>query len=604
MTDVKISQLPAASLPLTGSEECPIVQDGTTVKALIGAISARTDTIATLKTLSPASYDTIYVGGYRTVGDGGGGFFYGSAGFSPGHFTDNGGTIILPTGGNGSSAWVRIPEPMISVKAFGAYGDGSNNDTTYIQKALDYADGSTIYFPEGTYLVTTTLLFDGSGRGYVEGPKVIGETRDGTIIDNRTGGPLFSVTAGTSNNDYVENILFSNFRITNSLSQTTTTGIKLSGVRNGTIQNLFIDSQGDHGIHLYAYATDATNVVHLDISQCEMFNCSSTGIYCQGDATLGGVHAAVYIRQSRLIANAYGIIFESMQTGTIESCAIARNHVYGVLITRGQSYSKNCIVLNNEFDSNGDDPAFVSRSQIYLDYAENIQVNGNYFIVSTVGAPFVQANKNITLTANALNINITNNLPRVPAGITGVAMYSMSAAATYVTIADTDWSAWSTVGNTKYSGTPTSGYIVIDSGRYLTGVSFSSTPITSSDPYTISQYVRTSWTPVVSASVGFTATPLAGSTIYTRIGNLVSLEGIFYGTYTGAGPATITFSIPFNTISGLSGATGAVFDLGPSLAVGAVVDFTSASSDQVRIYVTAGGAFSAEIHFTYTYTAA
>ena len=275
-----------------------------------------------------------------------------------------------------------------------------------------------------------------------------------------------------------------------------------------------------------------------------------------------------------------------------------------MLITRGQSYSKNCIVLNNEFDSNGDDPAFVSRSQIYLDYAENIQVNGNYFIVSTVGAPFVQANKNITLTANALNINITNNLPRVPAGITGVAMYSMSAAATYVTIADTDWSAWSTVGNTKYSGTPTSGYIVIDSGRYLTGVSFSSTPITSSDPYTISQYVRTSWTPVVSASVGFTATPLAGSTIYTRIGNLVSLEGIFYGTYTGAGPATITFSIPFNTISGLSGATGAVFDLGPSLAVGAVVDFTSASSDQVRIYVTAGGAFSAEIHFTYTYTAA
>ena len=84
----------------------------------------------------------------------------------------------------------------------------------------------------------------------------------------------------------------------------------------------------------------------------------------------------------------------------------------------------------------------------------------------------------------------------------------------------------------------------------------------------------------------------------------MSLEGIFYGTYTGAGPATITFSIPFNTISGLSGATGAVFDLGPSLAVGAVVDFTSASSDQVRIYVTAGGAFSAEIHFTYTYTAA
>jgi len=604
MTDVKISQLPAASLPLTGSEVFPVVQSGTTVKALIGSISARTDTIATLKTLSPANYDTIYVGGYRTIGDGGGGFFYGSSGFAPGHFTDNGGTIILPTGGNGSSAWIRVPEPMISVKAFGAYGNGSNNDTTYIQNAINYADGSTIYFPDGTYLVSTTISFDGTGRGYIDGPKVVGETRDGTIIDNRTGGPLFNITAGTSHDDYVENIFFSTFKITNSLSQVTTTGIKLSGVRNGTIQNLFIDSQGDHGIHLYAYATDATNVVHIDISQCEMFNCSSTGIYCQGDVTLGGVNASIYIRQTRLIACAYGIIFEGMQAGTIDSCAIARNHVYGLLITKGQSYSKNCIVVNNEFDSNGGNSAISSRSQIYVDYAENVQLNGNYFVVNVADPPDVQADKNISLTANALSITITNSLPRAPAGITGLTMYSLSAAATNITIANTDWSAWSTTGNTKYSGTPTSGYVVIDGGRYLTGVSFSPTPFNSSDPYTMSQYDENIWTATVSASTGFTGTPAAGSTNYVRVGSLITLEGIFYGTYSGAGLATITFTLPFAAAAALSGATGAVFDLGPSLAVGAVVDFTSGSSNDARIYVTATGAYTAEIHFSYSYLAA
>jgi len=54
----------------------------------------------------------------------------------------------------------------VSVKDFGAIGDGTTNDTTAIQNAINYAgtvNGATVYFPTGTYKVTSTLTM----RDYV-----------------------------------------------------------------------------------------------------------------------------------------------------------------------------------------------------------------------------------------------------------------------------------------------------------------------------------------------------------------------------------------------------------------------------------------------------
>jgi hypothetical protein len=45
----------------------------------------------------------------------------------------------------------------VSVKDFGAVGDGATNDTIAIQAALDDAAGGSIYFPKGVYLITDTL---------------------------------------------------------------------------------------------------------------------------------------------------------------------------------------------------------------------------------------------------------------------------------------------------------------------------------------------------------------------------------------------------------------------------------------------------------------
>lgn len=50
----------------------------------------------------------------------------------------------------------------INVKAYGAVGDGSTDDTAAIQVAINYAKTikSFVYFPAGTYMITQLLLFD------------------------------------------------------------------------------------------------------------------------------------------------------------------------------------------------------------------------------------------------------------------------------------------------------------------------------------------------------------------------------------------------------------------------------------------------------------
>ncbi len=49
----------------------------------------------------------------------------------------------------------KAPENSVNVKDFGAKGNGSANDTTPIQKAIDsLKDGGTVYIPKGTYMVS------------------------------------------------------------------------------------------------------------------------------------------------------------------------------------------------------------------------------------------------------------------------------------------------------------------------------------------------------------------------------------------------------------------------------------------------------------------
>lgn len=69
-------------------------------------------------------------------------------------------TATGPGTGTGTAALSRTTQDklrdIVSVKDFGALGDGVTNDAPAIQNALNYtiANGKALYFPEGTYIIT------------------------------------------------------------------------------------------------------------------------------------------------------------------------------------------------------------------------------------------------------------------------------------------------------------------------------------------------------------------------------------------------------------------------------------------------------------------
>ena len=95
------------------------------------------------------------VGGYYTLGDGGGGLFFYDATATD---ADNGGTIIEPDSGVGR--WFRPATETYNVREFGALGDGSHNDTAAIQAAVDVVsvnNRGSVYIPSGKYKISATI---------------------------------------------------------------------------------------------------------------------------------------------------------------------------------------------------------------------------------------------------------------------------------------------------------------------------------------------------------------------------------------------------------------------------------------------------------------
>mgnify|MGYP003669871828 CR=1 FL=1 len=113
--------------------------------------------------------EVINLSGHTTEGDGGGGDFYWDASSTA---TDNNGTIVK-LADTTTGRFIRVDQTRISVRMFGAVGNGSTDDTTKINVALD--SGRDILFPIGTYLITDALTPGNS-------QKIYGQDRTTSII--------------------------------------------------------------------------------------------------------------------------------------------------------------------------------------------------------------------------------------------------------------------------------------------------------------------------------------------------------------------------------------------------------------------------------------
>jgi hypothetical protein len=127
----------------------------------------RVDTIADLRLITGSpGRSAVQVLGYYAAGDGGGGpVRHWVSGKAVGYYTavtgvepDDGGAIIVPTGGDGSGAWVFSTVAILDPVTFGAIGDGVTDDTLALQETFTAAAGKTIIPTPRTYLTGPLIM--------------------------------------------------------------------------------------------------------------------------------------------------------------------------------------------------------------------------------------------------------------------------------------------------------------------------------------------------------------------------------------------------------------------------------------------------------------
>ena len=109
------------------------------------------------------------------------------------------------TGAVGTTVQAKLRE-SVSVKDFGAVGDGATDDTTALQNAINAAElvNGSVYLPSGTYKITAGLVVDQTIRIY-------GETTEGSIISNETN-DVVAITIDSATRD-ADRCVLENFRI-------------------------------------------------------------------------------------------------------------------------------------------------------------------------------------------------------------------------------------------------------------------------------------------------------------------------------------------------------------------------------------------------------
>lgn len=278
---------------------------------------------------------------------------------------------------------------LYNVKAYGAKGDASTNDTAAIQLTLTTANnagGGIVYLPPGVYLISPGVGLNVGSNTIIRGSGV------GSVLKIPNGA---NTTGNLVKAQTVSNVTYDNFMIDgNSSGQASGTnyGAYFGDVTNGTISNLYVKNMTGVGIHVYNSTGIKTlnnwstgNTFHgFEAEQCtactwqgnRSFSNTLHGIIINPGEVAGTGSQGLSIIGNICDNNSqYGIAVgvANGNTGTYLSkdCVIANNIVrnntqYGIQLFEQDGF----LLSNNEVTGNG-------YFGIYLFESSNNQIIGN-----------------------------------------------------------------------------------------------------------------------------------------------------------------------------------------------------------------------------------
>lgn len=453
------------------------------------------------------------------------------------------------TGAVATTVQAKLRE-SVSVKDFGADPTGVANATSAFNSAITYckANNKGLCIPDGTYLLTAdgvnfagqglaiygegkpTLQFTGSGRAFVmdtllPNGNVFGDMR----VENLriVGGP--SITDGFYSRGIVRSV-FRNIEVRECNNNAFTI---LHGVSNQYDTLKFSTNE-------VAQTTTPTNGLVLNnngvgyyTADCTFLNCIMEGFPGNGCNIVDG-SGNVFV----------GGTFEAVSIGLTVSADCRRNHFINVWCEANTTRDLEVNSTANSFD----DCYFGSNTPS----GNNVEVvtgKGTSFRGGFIRVANLQATSSDTF---FVGVGMSTSL-----GITGTGTYTRSSC-TRIDVSGDVSGQWNDVLGTVQQ------------------IAFSATQVPSSNANTLDDYEEGTWTPVLTPAGG-SITPNVSFTggRYTKIGNLVTVNGCVYVTSVSSPTGALTITgLPFASKAGTTEyRAGSVF----------ITDFNASATQPVML---------------------
>lgn len=252
---------------------------------------------------------------------------------------------FIQTGGDAITVQAKLRQ-VLSVKDFGAVGDGATDDSVAIQDALNLASGRSVYFPAGTYRCVslvmktkTTLLGDGINQSILK--LTTAASAASTLLRNDT-------QSGTVDVYYDTDLAFS--------------GITFDGNSNATRTVELLSILKAHHVQFTNCAVQNNTYIGLAIGASKDVIVSRCYFTNNGRPSPSTTSAPAFWTGTSALGTPYDV--------RVENCYFYENEWSAAYFmpTRG-SFSNN-ICLNN-----GESTVFANSTGSYLRF-ENNQITG------------------------------------------------------------------------------------------------------------------------------------------------------------------------------------------------------------------------------------
>ena len=252
-----------------------------------------------------------------------------------------------------------LRKDVISIKRFGATGDGSTDDTAAIQACFDYAKqfNKAITVPSGAYSLSASLTYARIGEGRSAGLVLLGEGAESVTFINKiaAGGPAIDIANGAVGLDKQFYGMISGIKFTEIGSGANSHGIQYRGCWHQVFSGLTFDTLNGSGINPINTSADADSSAFVLMDKIYANNNSGPGFDSRG-ATGGlthhGIHRSYFATNS--VAN---IIIEAMIHTDIKNCSITGQgggapNVPGIWLPQGAVQNRTVRIVGGEHGNN------------------------------------------------------------------------------------------------------------------------------------------------------------------------------------------------------------------------------------------------------------